>query len=732
MNKAFLSLLVLFSFVISTCVVAQNDHQTEKKRPKIGLALSGGASKGLAHLGVLDVLEKNGIPIDYISGTSMGAIIGGLYATGYPIDTLIKIARTIPWNDMYFNVVIRNHKFIDQRYNDEKFALSLPIVDNSIGIPDGLIDGQRFYNELHFYTSPVHFISEFDKLPIPFRAIATDLNTGKAYVFDAGSLALAIRASLSIPSVLKTVNVEDKRLIDGGIARNLPAQDARDMGADYVIGVDVGALPPKAKDLKNLFDILDQTISFQTQKLLQEQYDLSDVIIKPEISKFGATDFDSLDVLIELGRKAAESVLPQIIELVGKENLILNPRKALAIPNGRTKFYINTVTVGGISDNLSESVVKLLTCQAGEITDLETIKNDINRLTGLGMFEDISYKLIPADNESFDLILGLNEKRSEVFNLGVRYDNVYKAAIMMNLLLRDRFIRSSELNASIRVGEEYFVELYYRKLNMVPPRLSMSFRASISRLPIPIFKNYVRVAELGFNRMNASIELNSTRLVDISTLLRFKTEYVYSLENFGTNPASNESKLNTVLYKLVFDDLPTLYYPSYGTFIQLSAEYSGKYVLSPYEFAQFKGIIKQTIPLGAYVAWDIGTFSGISFGSNLPIHYNFFAGGTFPSMINGEHEQEFWGYMNRQIYHSQLHKLSSAIHFRVFKKNYVSLLGNYGFKNDQFSTVLNDYKVLWGYGLMFGTVTPLGPIQFAITTGKIEPINLGLNIGFRF
>ncbi|TNE70911.1 hypothetical protein EP331_10670 [bacterium] len=732
MLKTFFSLLFIVSVFFPHALLAQNAPSSNKKRPKIGLALSGGASKGMAHLGVLEVLEKNGIPIDYISGTSMGAIIGGLYATGYPIDTLIKIARTIPWNEMYFDEVSRNQKFVDQRFNDEKFVLSLPIVDNSIGVPDGLINGQRFYNELHYYTSPVHQITNFDKLPIPFRAVATDLSTGKAFVFKEGSLALAIRASMSVPSVLKTVNYDGKRLIDGGIARNLPAQDALDMGADYVIGVDVGAPPPMAKELKNLFDILDQTISLQTHKNLKEQYDLSDLIIKPEVGEYGATDFDSLEVYIDRGRKAAESLLPEIIELVGKENLRTKPRKPLAIPIEKNSFLIHRISVDGISSDLSESVVKLLTCKTGKQTTLHIIKNDIDRLVGLGMFENVSYKLIPSIDSSFDLRIQLTEKRSEEFNLGVRYDHFYKASIMLNMLLRDRFIRSSELNATLRVGEEYFAELYYRKLNMVPPRFSMSFRTTYSHLTIPIFENYSRVAELGFNRANVSIELNTTRLFNLTTLLRLKTEYIYSLEKFGVNPTSNESFLNTVLYRVTYDNLPTLYYPNRGTFVELGIEHSGKYSISNYEFTQLSGTIKQMIPVTSFITWDIGLNSGISLSDDLPVHYNFMAGGTFPSVLNAEHELDFWGYLNRQIYQNQLHKASTALHFKVYKKNYVSLMANYGLINNTFSTQLTDYTELWGYGVMLGSLTPLGPVQLSFTTGKVVTYILALNVGFRF
>ncbi len=704
------------------------------KRPKIGLALSGGASKGMSHIGVLQVLEENGIPIDYIAGTSMGAIIGGLYVSGYSVDTLEKIVRQIPWNDMYFGQIQRNQKFVDQRVNDEKYVLSLPIIENQIGLPDGLINNQRFYNELVYYTTPVHAITDFDSLPIPFRAIAADLKKGNAYVFDSGSLALAILASMSIPSILKPVKIGDQVLVDGGIIRNLPAEDARKMGADIVIAVDVSSPSLLPEEIETMFDVLDQTLNIQSQKQLQEQYELSDIIIRPEVGRFSATDFDSLDQYIRLGREATEYVLDEIIEVVGKEHLFSKPLVKNPIPNPQKSFLLNDIFVIGVPTAQLLFVKQLLNCKPNELTTLETIHVDRDRLLGLGLFENISYRLIPTHQKdnTYDLYFTMETVKTERFNLGIRYDNHYKASILLNAFLRDRLGTTSELSGTLRIGDEYFAELYYRKLRLIPPRLSLNFRISFSRLPLEVYSNYLRTAELGLNRLNAALELTSTQYIHVSNLLRFKTEYFYTIENFGLNPASNEDYINSVYYSITFDNKPTNYYSHSGTLARLSIENANQYLASPIRYTQIRAKFDHTIPLTSFFTWELSGFSGTTFGKDLPYYLSYFAGGGFPSLLLGEQEQAFWGFKNRQISAPQFHTLGTQFNWEIFTKRFISLVANYGITNTDFSFVLDDNTRIWGYGIVVGALTPLGPVQVGLSTGSFENIVAGLNFGFRF
>jgi NTE family protein len=235
MKKIILFLLIcLFSSSIAFAQIA------EKKRPKIGLVLAGGGAKGLAEVGVIKVLEEAGIRPDYITGTSIGSIVGGLYASGYSVDDLYALAKEIDWNYYFNDDIARIHSPVIERDDHDKYLLSFPVEDKKVKLPRGAVIGKKISLLLSRLTINAHECTDFDDLPIPFRCVATNFATGEAVVLSKGSLADAMRASMSIPSVFEPVVIDGQLLIDGASARNMPVQDVIDMGADIVIAVDIG------------------------------------------------------------------------------------------------------------------------------------------------------------------------------------------------------------------------------------------------------------------------------------------------------------------------------------------------------------------------------------------------------------------------------------------------------------------------------------------------------------
>lgn len=225
-------------------------------RPKVGLALSGVSARGFAHIGVLKVLEEVGMPVDYITGTSMGSIVGSLYAIGYPVEELDNIARQVDWDDLFRDNVGRRYMSMEDKRWDARYQASLFLDRGRIRLPSGLVAGQKVSELLARLTWSVHHVSNFDELPIPFACVATDIATGEPVVLRKGSLPEAVRASMAIPTLFTPVIINDRLLVDGLIARNLPAQEVRKMGAHVVIGVDVGSDLWPVEDLESMVDIL--------------------------------------------------------------------------------------------------------------------------------------------------------------------------------------------------------------------------------------------------------------------------------------------------------------------------------------------------------------------------------------------------------------------------------------------------------------------------------------------
>ena len=227
------SLLLLTIFLLNLALQAQDNS----RRPKIGIALSGGGAKGFSHIGVLKVLEEAGIVPDYITGTSMGSVVGGLYAIGYPVDSLAKLAIEQDWTQVLSDDLLLQEVIFEEKQYFKNQQLELPIQDGGVKAPGGLIQGQEIEHLLARLTLPAYQIESFDDLPIPFRCMAVDLYWGEPVEFSGGPLAEAIRASMAIPSVFTPVYKDSLILIDGGVIRNFPVQELQEMGADIIIGV---------------------------------------------------------------------------------------------------------------------------------------------------------------------------------------------------------------------------------------------------------------------------------------------------------------------------------------------------------------------------------------------------------------------------------------------------------------------------------------------------------------
>ena len=293
----------------------------EAGKPKVGLVLSGGAARGLAHVGVLKALEEQGIHIDAIAGTSMGAVIGGLYASGYKIDELEKLALSIDWKEALSDAPEREDVPFRRKQDDRDFLVKQKLSfrdDGSLGLPLGVIQGQNLALLLESLLAHSSDIRDFDKLPIPFRAVATDIVNGEKVVFRKGHLPQVIRASMSIPAVFAPVEINGQLLVDGGMVDNIPVDVAREMGVDIVIVVDIGTPLRGRKELNTVFDILNQSITLMTRSNSEVQLASlkpDDILIQPVLASYGTTDFGRSADIINAGYRATQILEKRLASL---------------------------------------------------------------------------------------------------------------------------------------------------------------------------------------------------------------------------------------------------------------------------------------------------------------------------------------------------------------------------------------------------------------------------------
>lgn len=456
----------------------------EQARPKIGLVLSGGAARGIAHIGVLKALEEQGVRIDAIAGTSMGAVVGGLYASGYSVAELEKLATTLDWQQALSDAPPRKDVPFRRKQDDRDFLVKQKLSfrdDGSLGLPLGVIQGQNLALLLESKLAHTADIRDFDKLPIPFRAVATDIASGEKVVFRRGHLPRVIRASMSIPAVFAPVELDGRLLVDGGMTDNIPLDVVREMGVDLAIVVDIGTPLRNRKQLATVVDVLNQSITLMTRRNSEEQLASlrrEDILVQPPLASFGVTDFGRAQDMIDAGYRATIALTPRLAGLRQPE---ADSNLAMArSPRQRTPL-ITAIKVENDS-KVSDDVIRYYIRQPiGEPLELDRLQTDMGTLYGLDYFDQVQYRVVHKGDDNTLVInargrrggtdylrLGLNLsddlRGDSAFNLGASYRvngiNRLGAEWLTRAQIGDQQELYTEFYQPLDVGSRYFIAPY--------------------------------------------------------------------------------------------------------------------------------------------------------------------------------------------------------------------------------------------------------------------------------
>lgn len=473
--KFLVSLLLLLTLGLSPA------NADTEQRPKIGLVLGGGGAAGVAHVGVLKVLEANHIPIDVIAGNSMGAIVGSLYASGMSAADIEKVVHDLDWINLFRDDPSYQIKSYDQKQQSADFfsAFSLGVSKDGVKLPGGLIDGQRLMFELRRLLKPVDRVTDFDRLPIPFRAVATDIRTGETVVLKQGNLATAVRASMSIPGLFAPVTIDKRLLVDGLVSNNLPVDIARQMGADIVI---VSSIPPEAnRTLDSALDISLQSMDLLMRKTSDTQLASltdKDILIQPPVGDIGNLAFDRVAETIPRGVQGANATLGALKKLAVLPEQM--PRRANVQPATADRpIKLARVQLENESSLSDKLVLQKLGIQPGEVLDDQRLQTGLDRVYSLGYFSLVDYHLTQRSDGDYDLKVmarkaDQGDQRisagfalSDDFNgdtgyqAGVKY--VRKGLTTQGTELRlqgvigERILAKAELHHPLQDGKETFV-----------------------------------------------------------------------------------------------------------------------------------------------------------------------------------------------------------------------------------------------------------------------------------
>ncbi|MCK5846130.1 MAG: patatin-like phospholipase family protein [Bacteroidales bacterium] len=434
-----------------------------QNKPMVGLVLSGGGAKGIAHVGVIRELEKKGIRPDVIVGTSAGALVGGMYAAGLTPDQLEEVVMSADWDYLMNDEIHRENLLIGQGDKNKTSVISLPLDGFKPAMVNGLFQGQNlltfFEIVLRKYNKPM----DFDDLVIPFRCVATNLETGEAKIFENGKLADAMRASMSIPSVYAPYEIDDELYIDGGLVNNLPTDIAKELGAEIIIGVDVGAVLYKKEEINSILQILDQSSSFYNARVSKKNAKLCDIYIRPDIEGLSALSFGDIESIINRGVNAYKEVEDKVDSVFNKYEL--TPIVSIDTLNNRT---IRIQSINYVLD--SYRTIKrraALNLMKGKM-DIETpcvitedeFKHKINRLYGSRFFKKISTSFNEVDS-GYVIEIKVEEKVDDDFNIGIRYDTYFGINLKIGANFRNKLIYGSLLEMNIVAGQAPQLKLRY-------------------------------------------------------------------------------------------------------------------------------------------------------------------------------------------------------------------------------------------------------------------------------
>lgn len=440
-------------------------------QPRTGLVLSGGAARGLAHIGVLKALEEQGVQVDAIAGTSMGAVIGGLYAAGYSVDELEKLALELDWQQVLSDDPPREDIPFRRKQDDRDFLVKRKLSfrdDGSLGLPLGVIQGQNLSLLLERLLVHASDTRDFDRLPIPFRAVATDIANDKKVIFRSGHLPQAIRASMSIPAVFAPVELDGRLLVDGGMVDNIPMDVARDMGVDRLIVVDIGTPLLPREQLLTVVDVLNQSTTMMTRRNSEAQLATlrpEDLLVQPMLAGFGATDFAGAEQLIDAGYRAADALGARLATMRSESggNLSLTLARSAEPRNP----LISAVRIDNDS-KVSDAVIRRhIRQQTGKRLDLQGLQKDMGTLYGLDYFEQVEYRVV-HDKLGNTLVITTREKRSgtDYLRLGINLSDDFRGDSAFNIGASFRKNGINQLGAEwltrLQLGDhqEFFSEFY--------------------------------------------------------------------------------------------------------------------------------------------------------------------------------------------------------------------------------------------------------------------------------
>ncbi len=708
------------------------------KNFRVGLVLSGGGAKGLAHIGVLKVIEESGVKIDYISGSSMGAIVGALYASGYTVDELTEMFKDLDFDRLIRDDFKRKNKTFFGKRDADKNAVILPFNNFKVAFPSSISKGQNIYNLFVKLLDHVKDVDDFSELPIPFLCIGTDIETGDQVVLDKGYLPDAIAASAAIPTLFEPVYVNDKVLIDGGVSNNYPINELLDKNINIIIGVDVQDNLKKLEEISSGADVMLQVSNYHSQSQMTDKIKNTTVYIKPDIRDYNFVSFNQRKAIYKSGISAA-SLKKQKLEDIAKKQSVFHQNDSKVVKkNISNNFQLKNIDVKGLNKYTKNYILGKLKIKTPSLISRKKIENGIDGLASTGNFNTIKYKIA---NDSI-LEVDVNESNNKTsLKFSLHYDDLYKGAALINFshkqLITNNDILSFDiiLGQNIRYNFEYYIDKGFYWSIGLKSRLNLFDKDSC----LGIFENsdpeLFNTGDVGVIDLTNQFYLETPFVKNFALSLGLEHKRL-KITNEDLSTKIEDDNFFSAFGQLKYDNLDDIYFPKNGFYF--SGDYhqyffNGKKSVDFEQFSIAKAKFGGAFKIYPKLFLNLFTEGGFRIGNNTTSTFDFVIGGYGNNLINNY--TSFYGYDFMSVAGDGYVKGIFDLHYQFYRKHFATISANFSNINDGLFKDTNwlslpDYT---GYGIGYGVKTLLGPVQVKSTwSPEVKKIQWFVSVGYWF
>ncbi len=723
----FISLIPHF-FLLPFALCLLPSESFAQSRPKVGLVLSGGGAAGLAEIGVIKVLEEAGIPIDYVAGTSMGSIVGGMFAMGYTAAEMEKMVKEMDWESLLADQIPRTDMTVEYKEQLEKYFYDFPISGRKLQLPTGLVEGTNITNMLAGLTWPAYGIRLFSQLPRPFLCIGADVVTGQEVVLTGGRLHDALRASMAIPTVFTPIEINGSLLIDGGFINNFPADHLQAMGAEIIIGVDVQRELYKKNDLRSMLAILKQISTLVREDINARNRLLCDVLIRPRTPGASTLTFGMADSIIRTGERTARAQWDLLTRLAERLRSYPDKNEVKVIPLPKIdSVFVREMAFTGLDKVSPEFVQANMNLPFPAWLTEKDIYRAMQRAYGTNEFSSITYQL-DAVTDGVRLTIRAAEKDQNIVHVGLHFDNLFNASLLARADFRNLLKPGDQLAIDLNLGENphYLAswDFLYRKGRQ------FGVVGEFGRLKAYEYKDNRKISSQIYRDGSVGFVMKSTWRNTYAATAGIEGEFAWISPNIGDwQIGSYTHRMANVFVKLTKDNFNHIPYPTRGdkaeiTLKEVNSFGGGK--VTPTLVADVR--YRAAFEIAPRWSLQPSFIAAFAFGDSIPYPYRSYIGGL------GYYHQSvipFAGmdYMERASNHAVI--LRTDLQYRVKNNQYLTLKLNAGKSFNRFDQFTDASANLAGMGLTYGYASPVGPVEVTLmgsTTSK-RPM-LFINLGY--